>query len=282
MEMITRYFLYNILKVGKECSDFTYQDVFHALFQEIVIRNLDYIFTVSSHAMASAAPDILANLENLLDQRSSETWSYRRLPTPTATFPAIVYSEEDDSENEVQRTRDNHTKISTSRNELNQRLDSFLQPTDDPNRGICRQVRALRKKLQQIDMLEVKQSKGHLLDDQQIAKLQTRSALESSLAELGDSVETSQVKVSPSVWPDGKGNKKAEQSRKQKKKSKHRAAQMGIASGICGNELETDPAKELLDAEISQVSKNKVKFSFLYWLCHSSIKKKAYDFYTTK
>lgn len=225
-------------------------------FQEIVIRNLDYIFTVSSHTVASASPDILANLENLLDLRSSETWSYRRLPTPTATCPAIVYSEEEDSENEVHRTRDNHTKQSTSKNELNQRMDSFLQHTDDPNLGICKQVRALRKKLQQIEMLEVKQSKGHLLDDQQIAKLQTRSALESLLAELGAPVETPLVKASSSVLPDGKGNKKAEQSKKQRRKSKQRAA-----SGICGNELENEPAKDLLDSEISQVSKKKVRLS---------------------
>lgn len=237
-----------------------------ALFQEIVIRNLDYIFTMSTHAMASAAPDILANLENLLDQRSSETWSYRRLPTPTATFPAIVYSEEEDGENEVQRTRDNHAKISTSKNELIQKMDSLLLPTDDPNQGICRQVRALRKKLQQIDMLEVKQSKGHLLDDQQIAKLQTRSALESSLAELGAPVESLQMRASSSVLADGKGNKRTEQSRKQKRKSKHRAAQMGIASGICGTELENEPVKDSLDTEISQVSKNEVRFSSLYWL----------------
>ncbi|KAF3441247.1 hypothetical protein FNV43_RR15160 [Rhamnella rubrinervis] len=196
-----------------EISDTLGADDLRRYCEEIVIRNLDYIFTVSSHTIASASPDILANLENLLDLRSSETWSYRRLPTPTATCPAIVYSEEEDSENEVHRTRDNHTKQSTSKNELNQRLDSFLQPTDDPNLGICKQVRALRKKLQQIEMLEVKQSKGHLLDDQQIAKLQTRSILESSLAELGAPVETPLVKASSSVLPDGKGNKKAEQSK---------------------------------------------------------------------
>uniref|UniRef100_A0A6P4AWN4 uncharacterized protein LOC107433525 isoform X1 n=1 Tax=Ziziphus jujuba TaxID=326968 RepID=A0A6P4AWN4_ZIZJJ len=239
-----------------EIADSLGADDLRKYCEEIVIRNLDYIFTMSTHAMASAAPDILANLENLLDQRSSETWSYRRLPTPTATFPAIVYSEEEDGENEVQRTRDNHAKISTSKNELIQKMDSLLLPTDDPNQGICRQVRALRKKLQQIDMLEVKQSKGHLLDDQQIAKLQTRSALESSLAELGAPVESLQMRASSSVLADGKGNKRTEQSRKQKRKSKHRAAQMGIASGICGTELENEPVKDSLDTEISQVSKN--------------------------
>ncbi|VVA21199.1 PREDICTED: ankyrin repeat family [Prunus dulcis] len=51
---------------------------------DIAIRNLDYTFTVSSQATASASPDILANLENILDLRSSEPWSYRRPPKPTA------------------------------------------------------------------------------------------------------------------------------------------------------------------------------------------------------
>ncbi|KAI5404780.1 hypothetical protein KIW84_051805 [Lathyrus oleraceus] len=58
---------------------------------------------------------------------------------------------------------------------------SFLQPKDDPDSEISKVVRAMRKKLQQIEMLETKQSKGHILDDQQMAKPQSKSALESSL-----------------------------------------------------------------------------------------------------
>ena len=126
--------------------------------QDISIRNLDYIFTASSHAIASASLDILANLEKLLDLRSSELWSYRRLPTPTATFPAIINSEEDDSESEIIRTRDNHTKKTTSIGEKDQRVESFLQPKDNTLEGICKNVRALRKKLQQIEMLQDRKS----------------------------------------------------------------------------------------------------------------------------
>ncbi|CAK8572038.1 unnamed protein product [Lathyrus sativus] len=40
---------------------------------------------------------------------------------------------------------------------------SFLQPKDDPDSEISKVVRAIRKKLQQIKMLETKQSKGHIL-----------------------------------------------------------------------------------------------------------------------
>ncbi|KAG5556292.1 hypothetical protein RHGRI_006787 [Rhododendron griersonianum] len=173
--------------------------------EDIVLRNLDYILTVSGHAIAGASVDVLAHLEKLLDSRSSEPWSYRRLPTPTATFPVIINSEGEDSESELQ-TRDNHTKKLTSKKERDRRLDCFLQPQDN---DVNKQVRALMKKLQQIEMLEAKQSSGHHLDDQQIAKLQTKSALESSLAELGLPV-TPLAKASSSVSPDGKGKKRTE------------------------------------------------------------------------
>lgn len=189
--------------------------------QDIVIRNLDYILTVSSHAIANASLDILANLEKSLDFKSSESWSHRRLPTQTATYPVIINSEEEDSETEFYRTRDNHSKRATSDKERNQSFDRFLQLRDDTNQGVCKQIRALRKKLQQIEMLEEKRSKGHLLDDQQIGKLQSRTIVESSLVELGVPIEAIQAKASSSVLPDGKGNKKVEISKKQKRKNKH-------------------------------------------------------------
>ncbi|XP_057984022.1 uncharacterized protein LOC131168537 isoform X1 [Malania oleifera] len=225
--------------------------------EEIAIRNLDYIFTVSAHAIASASPDILASLEKLLDLKSSEPWSYRRLPTPTATFPAIINSEEDDSDNEFLRTRDNHVKKMTSKKERLQRLDCFLQPMDDDNQDVCKQVRALRKKLQQIEMLEAKQSSGHLLDGQQIAKLQTKLGVESLLAELGVPVDTAQLKASSSVSPDGKGSRKVEVSKKQRRKSKQKAAQVEAGSGNYGNGGEPNSVKDFLDMEISRLSKDK-------------------------
>ncbi|KAF5725733.1 hypothetical protein HS088_TW23G00460 [Tripterygium wilfordii] len=222
--------------------------------EEIVIRNLDYVATVSSHAFASASLDILANLEKLLDQKSSESWSYRRLPTPTATFPVVINSEEEDSDSEVLRIRDNHMNSSTWKVERDRRLDSFLQPDDYPNHGSCRKVRALRKKLQQIEMLETKQLSGQHLDDQQIAKLKTKSALESSLVDLGVVGEALQVKPSPSVLADGKGNKKADVSKKQRRKSKQKAGKVETVYGI--GETPTDPklVKDFLNVEFSEFS----------------------------
>ncbi|KAL4355352.1 hypothetical protein GQ457_06G017050 [Hibiscus cannabinus] len=219
--------------------------------EDIIIHNLDYILTVSSQAFASAAPDVLANLEKSLDLRSSESWSYRRLPTPTATFPVIINSEEEDSESEVVRTRNNNKNKNHLEND-GDRSDSFLQPKDDPNLGISKQVRALWKKLQQIEVLEVKQLSGCILDDQQIAKLQTRPALENSLAELGVPVERLELKGSSSTLPDGKGNKKAEVSRKQRRKSKQRTAQVETVSGFSTNN-ELNSVKDFPDIEIPQV-----------------------------
>ncbi|BAT84949.1 hypothetical protein VIGAN_04243500 [Vigna angularis var. angularis] len=222
--------------------------------EEIVMRNLDYIFTVSSHTIASASPDVLANLERLLDQRSSEPWSHRRLPTPTATLPAIINSEEDDSEIEFQRTRDKPLKM-----ENVQRVDSFLQPQDDSDKEISKVVRAIRKKLQQIEMLEDKQSSGHLLDDQQIAKLQSKSALESSLAELGVPVETSQNKESSSTLLEGKGSKKGKLSKKQRRKSgKSNIGQAEIESVHSKSEA-IPKSEDLLDIHIMGISDSKVE-----------------------
>lgn len=221
--------------------------------------NLDYIFTVSSHAIASASPDIMANLERSLDQRSSEPWSHRQLPTPTATFPVIINSEEDDSEMEFQRTRDEPMKLSALMLEKDQ--NSFLQPKDDPNQGISKAVRALRKKLQQIEMLEAKQSSGHLLDDQQIAKLQSKSALVSSLVELGVPVETVHSKESSSVVTEGKGSKKSKVSKKQRRKSsKSSVALMEAESVYSGTEAMPEPVKDLLGIDILEVPNGKVGF----------------------
>ncbi|KAK2415857.1 ultraviolet-B receptor UVR8 [Trifolium repens] len=225
--------------------------------EDIVMRNLDYIFSVSTHAVASAALDVLANLEKLFDQRSSEPWSYRRLPTPTATLPVIIDSEEDDNEIEYQRTCDKPTKISALKLE---RQDSFLQPKDDSDSEISKVVRAIRKKLQQIEMLETKQSKGHLLDDQQIAKLKSKSALESSLAELGIPVETSQNRESSSMLPEGKGNKKGKSSKKQRRKSSNKSSMEQTETESVYSKSEAIPnSEDLLDIDIMTAPNSKVE-----------------------
>ncbi|XP_074282301.1 uncharacterized protein LOC141606856 [Silene latifolia] len=208
--------------------------------EEIIIRNLDYIFTVSSHAVTTASPDILVHIEKLLDIRSSEPWSYRRLPTPTATYPAIINSEEEYSDHESPRSRDNGSLKQVD----NLRLESFLLPIDDVNQEMNKQIRILRKKLQQIAALEEKQLKGNVLDEQQIAKLNTKPVLESSLAELGVPTETT-----ASVALDGKGTKKAGMSKKQKRKCKHTIRQIE-SDAVSSCELEALPVKTVQEAEV--------------------------------
>lgn len=195
-------------------------------------------------------------LEKALDLRSSEPWSYRRLPTPTATFPAIVNSEQDDSENEYLRTRDRCAKSQSSK-DLVVRLDSFLQPNDIVKEDISKQIRALKKKLQQIQMLEDKLSEGHALDDQQIKKIQTRSTLESSLVELGVPIETLQKNSSSSVSVDEKGSKKI-LSKKQRRKNKLKIVELEEADSNHKIKDKPEPLNSLFDLEISP-AKHKVR-----------------------
>ncbi|XP_060197497.1 uncharacterized protein LOC132626594 isoform X2 [Lycium barbarum] len=219
--------------------------------EDIAIRNLDYIFTVSGHAVANTSLDVLVMIEKVWDMKSSEPWSYRRLPTPTAPFPAIIYNEEDNDDIESLRTRDSCKNRPMLRQEGEQRLDNFLQ-SDEMKEGVLKQVRALRKKLQQIEMLEEKQLKGQTLDDQQIAKLQTRSALEKSLAELGVPVETLQSTVSSSVLADGKGSNKMDVPKKQRRKSKQKAAPVEVSSSKCES-AEPSPKKGASSVQIPEV-----------------------------
>ncbi|KAG7580614.1 hypothetical protein ISN44_As08g003950 [Arabidopsis suecica] len=163
------------------------------LHEDIVIRNLDFILTFSPQSIANTSPDVLANLEKLLDDRSSEAWSSQPLPT----------SEEEERKPEGST-----------------RMDSFLQPEDELTQHNSKEVRALRKRLQQIEILEAKQSRGQLLDGQQIAELQKKLDIESSLVELGIPVEESPEAKSSTALPlDGKANKKGKRKKKGKQRS---------------------------------------------------------------
>ncbi|XP_042491592.1 uncharacterized protein LOC122071323 isoform X2 [Macadamia integrifolia] len=222
--------------------------------EEMTIRNLDYIFTVSTLAIASASLDILASLEKLLDSRSSEPWSYRRLPTPTATFPAIINSEEEYNENEYLRVRASSMKP-ISKNQVYQGSDCFQLNKDGTDPAILKAVRNLRKKLQQIEMLEKKQSNGHLLDEQQIAKLRTKPFLENSLADLGIPVGA-QENASSSILLDGKG-KKVDLPRKQRKKNKQKMEEVEASSRSTESGAEPVPVKGFLSIEIAHTPKHK-------------------------
>lgn len=235
-----------------------------------MIRNLDFILTVAPQTIATTSSDVLANLEKLLDDRSSEAWSSRPLPTPTATFPVVIDSEEEESESDVLRTRDNnHVKHFSRITEGGSRMDSFLQPEDELARRNSKEVRALRKKLQQIEILEAKQSRGQLLDGQQIAKLHKKLDIESSLVELGIPVEESPEAKSSSV--DGKANKKADGLRKKKKKGKQRFAQVETFADFGEVKVEIDTMLQNKETvEISEAIKQKVSFT-IHNIVHDEI-----------
>ncbi|XP_008462805.2 uncharacterized protein LOC103501089 isoform X1 [Cucumis melo] len=222
--------------------------------EDIAIRNLDYIFTVASQAIANASPDVMAKLEKLLDLKSSEPWSYRRLPTATATLPVIINSEEEDSENEILRSRENHL-MSNMTKEMERRSDSFFHEGNQ-NEAISKQIRALRKKLQQIEMLESKQSCGYLLDEQQIAKLQTKTALESSLLDLG--VPVGNLLEKPSLMaPEDKGNKNTVASKKHRRRNKSKLEPLETSAGFTKSAVEPDHIEGSCDVEMLSFAKNK-------------------------
>ncbi|WOL15295.1 inhibitor of Bruton tyrosine kinase [Canna indica] len=220
--------------------------------EEIAIRNLDYILTVSATAVASTPLQIMAKLEKLLDTRSSEPWSYRCLPTPTATFPAIIDSDEEDNRSGYFRHRDNGEKAPKKHGDSG--VDCFLQSTYITDQSVFKQIRAIKKKLQQIEILEAKKLNGYILDDQQIAKLQTRLSLESALAELGFPLEA-ESKMLTSALSDEKATT-TEISRKQKRKSKQKVAQSENLT--LTNEILEDQnsVKGSLDTKAPQVPEN--------------------------
>ncbi|CAK9191892.1 unnamed protein product [Sphagnum troendelagicum] len=154
--------------------------------EDLVLRNLDYILTISPTTFAQIQPTLLAELEKSLDSHSTQAWSHRLLPTPSATLPAVVDSEEDESDASGTARRvlvhmDSGGYLTGRENAASQ---GFLLPLDGGNDAVVKQLRAVRKKLQQIEALELKQSRGHTLDTQQLAKLQTKFDLEEALLSL--------------------------------------------------------------------------------------------------
>ncbi|CAN6465033.1 unnamed protein product [Victoria cruziana] len=188
--------------------------------EDIALHNLNFIFSLLSPSIANTQPEILAKLEKSLDARSSEPWSHRRLPTPTATFPAVVNSEED-SDTGSPRLR-SHQASAWKNCKVQRAGVGFLRTKNEADQAMSKQIRAIRKKLQQIEILEAKQSNGYALDEQQIAKLQTRQSLEGALVELGVPLEAEAVKSSSCLLAEGKGSKKGGSLKKHRRRTKQK------------------------------------------------------------
>lgn len=201
----------------------------------------------------NACPEILVNLEKLLDEKSTEPWSQRRLPTVTATYPAVIESDgEEEEAREILRPR--KSGKSASRPSTLSSHENFLQKDCTAEQAVSKQIRAIRKKLQQIEILEAKQRAGQQLDDQQLAKLESRAALEGELAELGIPSEACSAS---SVCPaEGMTNKKPEFCKKQKRKNKQ-ATQTPSVKSDSGQQT---PIKGLQEVLPVNVSAEKVRF----------------------
>lgn len=228
----------------------------------MAIRNLDYIFTAAAPSIINASPDILVKLEKVLDGKSAEPWSHRRLPTMTATFPAIIDSDEGEDyadQRGLVRARNNERNLSKINRES--RTDSFLLAGTDADQAVSKQVRALRKKLQQIEMLEQKQLSGLQLDNQQLAKVASRVTLVSELEELGSFYE-SELSQAFSGSVDAKGSNKSEGSKKQRKNKQKTAAQLDTSSVVSQEQNSDTGVKNSLALLISEV-----KVSISFFLC---------------
>lgn len=167
--------------------------------QDLVLRNLDYMLTISPSIYAQLPPALLAELEKVLDSSSSEPWSQRLLPTPSATLPVVIDSEEEDGDTCGDSRIRNLRVGSGELNLIGEKTSSegFLLSRDTGgDDAVGKQLRAVRKKLQQIEALELKQLKGHDLDSQQLAKLLSKPALEISLSFLESGVLPPAIAVS--------------------------------------------------------------------------------------
>lgn len=152
--------------------------------EDLVLHNLDYVLTVSPTAFAHVTPTLLTDLEKALDATSSQPWSHRLLPTPTALFPAVVDSEEDECDSGL-FSRMRSLSLTESSPSMEKRdSEGLFNQGSGIDQAIIKQLRALKKKLQQIEALELRQSRGHVLDHQQLAKLETKLSIRDAILAL--------------------------------------------------------------------------------------------------
>eukprot|EP00850_Spirogloea_muscicola_P006477 SM000030S11486 [mRNA] locus=s30:883932:890292:- [translate_table: standard] len=188
-----------------EIADSLGADSLKAYCELMIMRNLGHILTVSPAQLAQRQPSVLASLEAVLAASSNQPWSYRSLPTSTGGPPVTIAADEEEEglpewnlrsggrPEQVQMnksTRPTGTEFAggehcRARPVLEgSPLGSFWQTPDDAQVVIGRHVRAVRKKLQQIEALEAKQGRGLPLDLQQKAKLRSKLELQDALKEL--------------------------------------------------------------------------------------------------
>ncbi|GBG63273.1 hypothetical protein CBR_g37359 [Chara braunii] len=158
----------------------------------LVLKNLDYVLSISAPMWGQARLSILADLERVLADytTASDKWLNRRVPKPSGVPLSSLVLDEDDAGAEcgpssaMQSWAGALVSSDRSVSEWPQSQGAalaFLHQYDGTPNAISKQLRTVRRKLQQIEVLEIRQAKGMVLDAQQLEKVGRKDEL---LAEL--------------------------------------------------------------------------------------------------
>jgi hypothetical protein len=256
----------NVLQMV-ELADALEADELKAFSQAMVLRNLDYILMVTPAAiLAQIRPSVLAELEGLMGSHVAQGgWVPRKLPCATSSKNVPILEEEDDNGKRARESR-----IGSEVREERVVMDvgqavgiglvRFLQQKDEL--GAVRRVRALRKKLQQIEALEARHGEGYALDAQQRAKVRSKEDIQLAVEALEQGREPlppKEAKLSAEEWKvvgfvreggEPVGAKEEGERRKGKGKAK-RGARPGRGSKGRGSESSEAPGLKKSASETS-------------------------------
>jgi hypothetical protein len=256
----------NVLQMV-ELADALEADELKAFSQAMVLRNLDYILMVTPTAiLAQIRPSVLAELEGLMGSHVAQGgWVPRKLPCATSSKNVLVLEEEDDSGERARESRMRSEAweervVMDVGQAVGIGLGRFLQQKDEL--GAVRRIRALRKKLQQIEALEARHGEGYALDAQQRAKVRSKEDIQLAVEALEQGREPlppKEAKLSAEEWkvvgfvPEGGesvGAKEEGERRKGKGKTK-RGARPGRGSKGRGSESIEAPGLKKSASETS-------------------------------
>ncbi|GAQ82051.1 ankyrin repeat family protein / regulator of chromosome condensation (RCC1) family protein [Klebsormidium nitens] len=224
----------NVLQMT-ELADALEADELKAFCQAMVLRNLDYVLMVTPPGMlAQIRPSVLAELEGLMGCHVAQGgWVPRPLPCATASGNEPILEEEEGGSEKARESRNGSGEkeekvVMDLGRAVGLGLGRFLQQKDEL--GAVKRIRALRKKLQQIEALEARRGEGIALDSQQRAKLRSKEDIVAAVEALEEGREPpppKEAKLSAEEWkvvgfsPErGDENEEMERGKKGKSKAK--------------------------------------------------------------
>lgn len=222
----------NVLQMT-ELADALEAEELKAYCQAMVLRNLDYVLMVTPPGvLAQIRPSVLAELEGLMGCHVAQGgWVPRPLSCATASGNEPILEEEEGGSEKARESRngsgDKEEKVVMDMGRaVGLGLGRFLQQKDEL--GAVKRIRALRKKLQQIEALEARRGEGIALDSQQRAKLRSKEDIVAAVEALEEGREPpppKEAKLSAEEWkvvgfsPE-RGDENEEPDRGKKGKSK--------------------------------------------------------------